>query len=290
MQSMTGFGRGTAESPLGRLSVELRTLNHRFTELSLQLPASLGFLDQPARRRVAGAVQRGKVTLLVRFEPGASAPAGVALNRPLLEELASQARAMRDGGPILPEVLMLAPGVVSPAADPAAEEGLLALFDSAFDGAAKALRTDRAREGAVLAGVFAASAARMRAAAHSVGAGAPHVVSRYRDKLKARLEELLGASAGTLDPGRIEQEVVLFADKADISEELVRLDAHLDALGRVIADDSAPVGRKLDFLAQEIGREVNTIGSKCRDLDLARHVLDLKAELEILKEQIANVE
>ena len=290
MQSMTGFGRGTAESLIGRLSVELRTLNHRFTELSLQLPPALGFLDQPARRRVASAVQRGKVTLLVRFEPGQSAPAGVALNRPLLDELAAQARAMRDGGPIMPEVLMLAPGVVSPSADPAAEEGILALFDAAFDAAAAALRTDRAREGAVLADAFAASSARMRASAESIATGSSQVVARYRDKLHARIEELLGPAAGSPDPGRLEQEIVLFADKADISEEIVRLTSHLDELVKVIATVGAPVGRRLDFLSQEIGREVNTIGSKCRDLDLTRHVLDLKAELESLKEQIANVE
>lgn len=289
MLSMTGFGRGTAESPLGRVSVELRTLNHRFTELSLQIHPALAFLDQTARRRVASAVQRGKVTLIVRFEPGSNAPSGITVNRPLLDELASRARELRDGGPIVPETLLLAPGVLQTSADPEAEAELTTLFDRAFDDASRALKADRSREGAVLRTVMEASEARLRESANAVSAGRAGVVERYREKLKQRLEELLGPGL-PLDPGRLEVEVVLFADKADIAEEVVRLDSHLDALRGILAEKDAAVGRKLDFLAQEIGREINTVGSKCRDLDLTRHVLALKAELETLREQMANVE
>lgn len=289
MLSMTGFGRGSAEGPAGRMTVELRTLNHRFTELHMQMPPALSFLDGAARRRVNSAVQRGKVTCIVRFEAGEGAPSGLVVNEPLLDALAAHARRLRGGGDIAPESLFLAPGVLQPATDPAAEEEVVALFEAAFDAAAAALRVDRAREGTVLAEVLSAAEQRMRAGAVAIDAGRDLVVARYREKLNARVAELL--DPGTpLDPGRLEQEVLLFADKADISEECVRLASHLDELVSLISAEDGGIGRKLDFLAQEIGREVNTVGSKCRDLDSTRHVLALKAELESLREQIANIE
>ncbi len=289
MLSMTGFGRGSSEGPAGRMTVELRTLNHRFTELHMQMPPMLSFLDGAVRRRVNAAIQRGKVTCIVRFEAGAGAPTGLVVNEALLDALAAHARRLRGGADIAPESLFLAPGVLQPATDPAAEEEVAALFEAAFTEAAAALRVDRAREGTVLGDVLSAAEQRMRAGATAIDAGRDLVVARYREKLNTRVAELL--DPGTpLDPGRLEQEVLLFADKADIAEECVRLTSHLDELVSLIASTDGGIGRKLDFLAQEIGREVNTVGSKCRDLDLTRHVLALKAELESLREQIANIE
>ena len=130
----------------------------------------------------------------------------------------------------------------------------------------------------------------MRELASVIESAKTSVVDKYRERLQARLEELLGPKGPSLDPGRLEQEVAVFADKADISEECSRLAAHLDALEELLGKDGEPVGRALEFLIQEILRETNTVGSKCRDLEVARAILDLKQENESLREIIANVE
>lgn len=290
MRSMTGFGQGRAESSLGRVTVELRTLNSRFADVSLRLPAVLAFAEAAARRAITGAIQRGKVTLSARFDAGAEAPSGVAINRPLLEALADEVRGASAREPQV-ETLLLVPGVVQPAADPEFEERLTTLFDAAMKGAIEALVKDREREGAILAAAMLAQHATLAEHHGKISAARGSVVEKFREKLKQRLEELLAGQNVKLDAGRLEQEVAIFADRADLSEECVRLGAHLAELESILKKSgAAQVGRRLDFLCQEIGREINTIGSKARDLDLIQSVLAMKTELESLKEQLANLE
>jgi uncharacterized protein (TIGR00255 family) len=175
--------------------------------------------------------------------------------------------------------------------DASQQETLEKLLRRALTEAVEGFAAERAREGEALRQAIADMRAAMVKHLASVGEARSEVVQKYRDRLKERLEELLGPQASVLDPGRLEQEVAFFADKADISEEVIRLGAHLDRLEQLLNDkEGASKGRALDFLSQEILREVNTIGSKSRDLDITRTVLELKGLVESLKEQVANVE
>ncbi|MEQ8822158.1 MAG: YicC/YloC family endoribonuclease [Sumerlaeia bacterium] len=299
MRSMTGFGRETAEGPLGSVTVELRSVNHRFLEIAVRAPSALAALEPELRARIKERLVRGRVDATVRFTPAGDttgdAPA-VRLNIALVRSLAEQFRKALGTaeGSVRAAELLSVPGVLETGdAEAPTEESLAALgaiLREALDGALDGLIAERTREGAALREALAAMAADMRGHAAAVSDGRDAVVDRYRERLQARLEKLLGPEGPALDPGRLEQEVLFFADKADISEECARLAAHLDALDAGIAADDEAVGRNLEFLTQEILREVNTTGSKCRDLDIGRHAMALKQLVESLKEQLANVE
>lgn len=296
MLSMTGFGNATATIPAGRVGVEMRSVNARFLEVGLRLPTSLQALDPEVRNAVRARLRRGKVDIVVRFEPAAEAAGAVRINRTAL------ALIMRDlselsplGHKIAPETLLSVPGMVSTPTEGELAESMRAVVLDVVGKALDALIAERRREGDGLRTAFRGHHAALAAGLAIANSARGEVVARYRDKLLARVTELLGPQAAALDPGRLEQEVVLFADKADLSEECQRLGAHLDQLATLVekrVDDKAgdSVGRSLDFLCQEILREVNTIGSKCRDLSITRAVLDMKAETESMRENIANVE
>jgi uncharacterized protein (TIGR00255 family) len=292
MKSMTGYGAGRADGACGNVSIELRTVNGRFLDLSFRLPAMLSFAEPALRRSLMARLARGKVHVSARFDSAENAPPAVTVNRPLLRLLAEEARALAPDRPIAAETLLLAPGVVVPTVDSAMEEALAALVERALAQALDALEADRAREGRVLADAMLAIHARLEENHALVAAAGGSVAEKYRDRLRERIAELLAGTGVAPDPARIEQELALFADKADIGEECVRLGAHLDELRAILSGrgkgDAA--GRRLDFLAQEIGREINTIGSKCRDLGIAKAVLAMKLELESLREQLANIE
>ncbi|MDX2177752.1 MAG: YicC/YloC family endoribonuclease [Candidatus Sumerlaeia bacterium] len=296
MRSMTGYGRGAAANAQGRVVIELRSLNHRFLELSIHLPGALGVAEGPLRRRLNEAVGRGKVTLSARFDPADDAGhCGYTVNRGLLQLLFREVALHR--GPVtderhrmMPEILLLANGVVQPSVNAEGEGRLTELCLAALEEAVETLTADRSREGGAHARALARNGAALRAGLAGIDAARPLVAAAWRDKLKARIAELLPPGAPPLDAGRLETELALFADRADISEECVRLAAHLDALDAMLADPKGPHGRRLDFLSQEIGREINTIGSKSRDLGIAQAVLAMKNELESLRELAANIE
>jgi len=210
------------------------------------------------------------------------------LNQPLLRLL--EEYCARHGHTPTPEALLGINNVVIVQQEAGNQEELRRALFSALGDALKQLHAERRREGAVLASALEELRQQMLGCLKVINEARGQVVSKYREKLLERLAELLGPKAGTLDPGRLEQEVALIADKADISEEVIRLGAHLDHLDSLLHGKHEQVGRQLDFLVQEIGREVNTIGSKCRDLDITRQVLELKNLAESFKEQIANVE
>lgn len=291
MLSMTGFGSAQASIPAGRVSVEVRSVNARFLELGLRLPTALQALDPEVRNLVRGRLKRGKVDMVVRFEPAAEAAGAVRINRTALSLL------MRDlselsplGHKIAPETLLGVPGIVSVPTEGELADSLRAAVLDVVGKSINALIAERRREGEALRAAFRGHHAALAAGLAVSNSARGEVVARYRDKLLARVNELLGPQSAALDPGRLEQEVVLFADKADLSEECQRLGAHLDQLSALVEKNEDSVGRSLDFLCQEILREVNTIGSKCRDLSITRAVLDMKAETESMRENIANVE
>lgn len=291
MQSMTGFGAATRETEFGRIGAEARSVNNRFLELGFRLGQTFIHLEVPLRSELRQKIARGKVDITLRFEPADTVVPDVRINAHLLKSLARQLdeAGLSGSGDFRTEAFLQVPGVLITGSDTGGNEKLDALVCEIVHEAVERLVEERAREGAALREACLGHHDRMRALLDQVERSRDEVVEKYRVRLHERIEELMNAQKAALDPGRLEQEVAIFADKADISEECARLSAHLDAL-RGLADESDAVGRRLDFLVQEILREVNTIGSKCRDLDLARCVLDLKKETESLREQIANVE
>lgn len=295
--SMTGFGRGEAAAAGGRVVVEIRSVNHRFCEVALRLPPRLAALEPGLRKLVTDRVARGRVDVTLTIQPDERAARGPAIDWALAEGLRSRLEELKQrlGLPGEVDVALLAAqrGVLSgeepgpePEWEPVAE---------ATERALAALAAMRSREGAALQADLQGRLGRMRLLVEEVAARAPLVPLEYRDRLAARLKALLGDGGGSvlgpggLDPTRLEQEVALLADRADVTEELTRLRSHLGQVEALLAA-AEPVGRKLEFLLQEIHREVSTVGSKSADLAIARAVLELKAELERVREQVANVE
>ncbi len=291
MHSMTGYGAAQRETPQGRLSIEIRSVNNRFLELNFRLPSIFNHLEPALRKVMRERLNRGKVDVYVRFEPSDEFVPGTRINVPLLRGLLTQlAKAATEGVTLQPEALISIPGVVITESDPNMVGVLDEILTGVLEEALANLVSERAREGEALRQSIREMQVRFIDMTKLIEEGRGEVIGKYRERLIARLDELLGPKAASLDPGRLEQEIALFTDKADIAEECTRLSAHLVALGDLLNKENEPVGRATEFLTQEILRETNTIGSKCRDLEIARHVLDLKNELESLRELIANVE
>jgi uncharacterized protein (TIGR00255 family) len=286
IHSMTAFAREQADAPRGRLTWELRSVNHRYLDLGLRLPEELRGLENAVREAVGARVSRGKVEAGLRLEAPA-APESLELDETVARQVLRTAARLKEIdkhlSPMTTAELLRWPGVlVTGAADPEA------LAASALDLLGRALDTfvaTRAREGARLREFLLA---RVESAAQ-VAAGLrpllPEVVETQRARLKARLAECLG----TLDPARLEQEMVLFATRIDVSEELDRLHAHLAEIRRLLAEGGA-IGRRLDFLMQELNREANTLGSKVADLRFTNASVELKVLIDQMREQIQNIE
>lgn len=294
---MTGFGRGEAAVPGGRLVVEVRSVNHRFCEVVLRLPTRYAPLETRVRRLVTDRIARGRVDLTLTVQPEEHAPKGPAVDWTLAEGFRDRLAELkaRLGLPGEVDVALLAAqrgifGAEEPEPEPTWEP-----VAEAVEQALAALTAMRAEEGRALQADFEARLGRMGALVEAVAARAPLVPEEYRERLAARVRALLAdggvfpAGPVQLDPGRLEQEVAFLAERADVTEELTRLRSHLAQIAALVAADG-PVGRKLEFLLQEVHREVNTMGSKSADLTITRAVLDLKAELEKLREQVANIE
>ena len=287
---MTGFGVGDAPLGEGRLVLELRSLNHRFLEVRVRLPAELVdhafWLEQLARERLT----RGRFDVGVRLEGAAIPPPRFAMERAraiyralseLRDELAPGTELPISALAALPDVLTL-PGSVD------GSEARRAL-EASFVRGLQALETMRKSEGLALKRALSERLLAARTLRSEIAARSSELVQGYRSRLKDKLERLLRDAAVALDAGRLETEVALMADRSDITEELVRLDSHFAQFEGLLNDDDA-VGRRLDFLLQEVSREVNTVGAKCQDAPVAHLVVALKAEVERLREQVQNVE
>jgi uncharacterized protein (TIGR00255 family) len=291
IRSMTGFGRGEAQGELGRLTVEMKSVNHRFAEVVFRMPRPFLPLEEQARRMILGALSRGRVEVFVTFD-ASQAGKGVKVDKELAlayysalkelgEEIGSNQAISLDQLARLPDVLRVEEGSL-----PA--EALWPILESALQEALAGLIGMREREGAGLRADLAARLKTMANLRQQIAERAPLVVAEYKARLAKRLEELLPKNA-VVDPARLAQEVALFADRADISEEMQRLGAHIQAFTEAL-DADEPVGRRLDFLVQEMGREVNTTGAKGNDAVIANLVVAAKTELEKIREQVQNIE
>ncbi len=285
--SMTGFARAEADTEFGTLSWEARTVNHRHLDLSLRLPEECRALEPRIREMTGACVKRGKVDLTLHVRRRESRPPALTLDDGLLGQLIDAAdtvaRRVGDSGALNPLDLLRWPGVLREA-----ERDLTPLHAAALallETALADLVAGREREGTHIAAVIRAKGTEIGALVSGVRARLPEVHARLRDKLLTRIAEL----GATPDPARLEQELVILAQRLDVAEELDRLDAHVGELNAVLGRDE-PVGRRLDFLLQEFNREANTLGSKAQDAETTRAAVDLKVLIEQIREQVQNLE
>ena len=297
MVSMTGFAAVVREDDLASASVTLRAVNHRFLDLQIRVPPSVSGLEPLVRARLQRRLSRGRVDAFLTLQHKAMPGVDVVLNEPVVAALAAAvARARQHGwvdGPLAPADLLRVPQAVvfREAAEPAAAGGgtpqLQALVEAAGDAAADQLQQMRTREGEMLRRDLDARRDGLAQVITELAARAEGGRVATEARLAQRVRDLQADAA--VDPALIAQEIVRFASRSDISEEIVRFRAHLEHWAR-LSEGTEPCGRKLDFLLQEMNREINTIGSKAEGTDVTELVVHAKAELERMREQIQNVE
>ncbi len=289
---MTGYGRGECSQRGFKVTVEVSSVNRKQTEIAVNLPRDLEVLEARLRDDINRRVARGRLMVRVSVHAAAGAAGRSLLNTALAKHYARELRALAkslqlaDG--ISLDLLARAPGVMQPAEDSPEAEELWPAISKALHAALDVLLKMREREGAWLAKDLVARAARLRAGVRRVQRRAPRSTEQYRAQLLARIKAA-GLDTPSLDDERLVKEVFYFADRSDITEELTRLESHFQQFNDCVKSKE-PVGRTLDFLAQEMNREVNTLGSKANDSEISREVVLLKAELEKFREQVQNVE
>ncbi len=287
---MTGFGTATGETAGRTLTVEIKSVNNRFREVVTRMPKVCAPLEDSMKKLVASRLERGRVDLWLQLDDREAKRRGLAIDLEYAREVKNILTQLKEhldlDGPITLEQV-LAHGVIGQSDESPALEELWAVIRPLAEEALEALVAMRAAEGANLARDLEKRLGRLSAANRKVEELASSAPDQLLEKLKNRLSEL-GAGV-KVDQTRLAQEVALLADRADITEEVVRLASHIARFQSVL-DDSEAAGRRLDFLLQEMGREVNTMGSKAQDLDVTGLVLDMKAELEKLREQVQNIE
>ncbi len=286
ISSMTGFAAVSGEVPGGRFALELKTVNHRYLEFQTRMPEDLRSLEQSMRELLAASLTRGKVDCRITFTPVATRDS-LAPNADALVALAeTQAQILKkfDAGRLSVWEIMHAPGVLSAEAlgTDSAKEALIALFKSAIT----ELNATRRREGEKLADMINQRLDAIEVLVKQVTPLIPQMVAAYQEKLALKLTE---AMAGSASDERLKQEVVLFASRIDVSEELNRLTAHISEVRRVVKTGGA-VGKRLDFLMQELNRETNTLGSKSVSTESTKVAVELKVLIEQMREQIQNIE
>lgn len=293
MKSMTGYGRGECAQDGFKITVEVSSVNRKQTEISINLPRELEMVEGQMRELINRQVSRGRLTVRVSLHAASGNQSArmhlnVDLAKAYARELTRLARQLKFKGEVTLDHLVRAPGVFQTDEELVVEENFWPAVERALEKALKQMLTMREREGAHLAGDLAKRVQVMRRAVGQIRKQAPTVAKRYRANLIDRIKAA-GLEAPEVEEERLVKEVVYFADRSDISEELTRLESHF----KQFADCQSarePIGRTLDFLAQEMNREINTIGSKANDSLISRAVVTLKAEVEKFREQAQNVE
>jgi uncharacterized protein (TIGR00255 family) len=287
IRSMTAFARQEDDTALGSLSWEIRSVNHRYLELAIRLPDELRAAEHAVRERLNARLGRGKVDCSCRYRPAAGALSPVAVDRDRLSRVLAACREvagqMEQSVPLNPIELLRWPGVVrevEPDTRPLQEQAL-ALLDRTLD----ELITTREREGGKIRDLLQQRCMAMAALVEEARRRLPEIRLATREKLIARLAEL----QAPVDPGRLEQELVFLAQKMDVDEEMDRLGGHIEEVRHVL-DRDEPVGRRLDFLMQELNREANTLGSKSAAPETTRISVELKVLIEQMREQVQNAE
>ncbi|MFQ5742269.1 MAG: YicC/YloC family endoribonuclease [Acidobacteriota bacterium] len=290
---MSGYGRGEAEGESVRVGVEVRSVNHRFCRVALHMPAEVAFFEAAANQLIRERVERGKVDVTITVTGPRGIPE-VQVNRRLaesyrhvLQELGGE---LGISGDLDMALLVNLPGVLVAQAAPQLDpEHHLPVAESALRQALDALDAMRTLEGGHLAADLARRFRRITTSVEQIEQIAARLPQRYREQLHARIAALCEGFDEEIDPARLAQEVAYYADRSDITEELVRLHSHLRKAEQLLSTNGG-VGRSLEFLLQELHREINTIGSKAKATEVSDIVVNLKSELERIREQVQNIE
>lgn len=291
IRSMTGFGRRQAPWQDGSVTVEMRSVNHRFLEIACRLPKSLSHLEDTFKKGLQQRCIRGRIDMTVTVQTGKGRVGSVNLDQSLAKQyhhaLRTLKKSLKLSGSIDLTLIAGLRDVVSISDQPTEDPKLAKVVQQLMTKALTDLAEMRTREGKALAEDMRARIQTIRRHKGDIAARSPLLAQESFDKMKVRVQKLLGSDVPDLP--RLYQELAVYADRGDITEEIVRLDSHMIQFEQTLnRADSA--GKTLDFLLQEIGREINTIGSKANDAEVAGHVVQMKAELERIREQVQNVE
>jgi uncharacterized protein (TIGR00255 family) len=291
VMSMTGFGRGRAEGNNREVNIELKTVNHRYLDISLRMPKSLSMLEEDVRKKIQKKLSRGRIEVYVSYQNNAQDQLAVTVNESVAEAYYSAFLALAEKFELnsKPDLSILADiddiFIVTKSEDD--EEILKDLLFTALDQALVLVSEMREKEGSFLAEDIIARSQLIQNMLDAVEQRSPKVVEEYQQKLELRVKELLKNTE--FDETRFQSEVAYFADRSNITEEVVRMKSHLTQLRQNIKAGGC-IGRKLDFIVQEMNREANTIGSKSSDITITSYVVDMKSEIEKIREQVQNIE
>ncbi len=293
IKSMTGFGRSEYTDGKRNIIVEIRSVNHRYCDINFKMPRRYSFAEDKLKSTVKDIARRGKIDVSIMVENITEDDTHVRLNTMVAKQYYDNLRELQKAfglcGDITLQFLSTLPDVMKAVPDVENEEAIYKSLEIPVLEAAKKLDEMRTLEGAKLAEDIIKRGDFIRNYVKEIEERSPEVTKAYAEKLKDRIKELVGNNV-TIPEDRILLEAAIFADKCSITEELVRLDSHIIQLNNIISKSNQPDGKKLDFLVQEMNREANTIGSKANDIEITNKVLEIKSEIEKIREQVQNIE
>lgn len=291
IKSMTGFGRCEVQEADRKITVEMKSVNHRYLDVNIKMPKKLNFFEASIRNELKNYIQRGKIDVFITYEDYTESNACVKYNRELAAEYMSYLEKMAEDFALDNDVrvsgLSRYPEVLTMEEQTVDEEALWQLLDKALKGAAEGFVETRIREGEHLRNDLIEKLNMMLSYVAFITERSPRIISDYRQKLEDKVKDLLGDTK--VDENRLLMEVTIFADRVCVDEELVRLRSHVETTRDTLIEGGS-IGRKLDFIAQEMNREANTILSKSSDLEISNRAIELKTEIEKVREQIQNIE
>ena len=293
IKSMTGFGRGEYSDGKRNIIVEIKSVNHRYSDITVKMPRRYAFAEDKVKSAVKEKLRRGKVDVSILVENITENDVNIKLNEMLAKQYFDNLKQLQDqfdvSGDISLQFLASLPDVMKAIPDVEDEEEITKAILIPTEQAAANLEEMRAVEGQKLAEDLIAKGENIKRILDQIAERAPQVAVAYTEKLRARITELIGSSV-QVPEDRILVEAAIFADKCAIDEEITRLNSHLIQMKDIITRSTQPDGKKLDFLVQEMNREANTIGSKANDITITGHMLDIKSEIEKIREQVQNIE
>jgi len=291
IRSMTGYGQGKLISDDRKFTVEIRSVNHRYNDINVRLPRTLNYLEDKIRTFIKERVSRGKIDVFVSFETTSKDDFEVYLNENLLDAYLEQLNIIKNKSTVIDDIsvslLARFPEVIIVNKKEDDKDILWQLLEEALKEAFNDFLAMREKEGENLKEDLLAKLKVCENYLAKIKERSPNLAEEYKNKLEKRLQELLPDHS--IDENRLAMEIAIFADHCSIDEEIVRLESHINQFRNILNHEEI-VGRKLDFLVQEMNREVNTIGSKANDLQISQNVIELKSEIEKIREQIQNLE
>jgi uncharacterized protein (TIGR00255 family) len=291
IKSMTGFGRGKSQTDGMECLVEIKTVNHRYSDVYIKIPRQISFLEDKVREVVSKSVSRGKADVFISFDDFSEDSKSILIDESLANAYVNTVRQLKEKYSLQDDIsvslIARFPDVLKVEKVEQDEEKIWKLLSEALDSAINSLISMRQIEGEGLKNSILEKTDFIENIVKEIGIRAPEVVKEYKCKLENRIKEMMEQQV--IDENRMATEVTIFADRCSIDEELVRLSSHINQLRETLRTGDS-VGRKLDFLIQEMNREINTIGSKANDLSITKFVVEIKSELDKIREQIQNIE